>query len=73
LVWVLLQSNARGGDDSKRERIDIYWPHVLGVPSFFLHIQEWWVTYELKTFKPWADARIPFHHAYPIALSYWPN
>lgn len=51
------------------ERLTLYWPHVLWVLFvLLLHIQEWWVTYELKTFTPWRLPSFLFIMMYPINL-----
>lgn len=53
----------------KHERITFYWPHLVWVAFIlFLHIQEWWVMYELKTFIPWRLPVFLFVMLYPINL-----
>ena len=50
-------------------RITLYWPHSVWV--FFvllLMIQEWWVTYQLKSFTPWRLPSFLFIMMYPINL-----
>lgn len=53
----------------KRNRIIFYWPHLIWVAFvLFLHIQEWWVMYELKTFVPWRLPVFLFIMLYPVNL-----
>ncbi|HCW08261.1 MAG TPA: hypothetical protein DGG95_12945 [Cytophagales bacterium] len=53
----------------KRNKVIIYWPHLLWVTFIlFLHIQEWWVMYELKSFIPWRLPVFLFIMLYPINL-----
>ncbi len=36
------------------EQTKIYWPHlILILLLFVIHIQEWWVTYNLRTYQYW--------------------
>ncbi len=53
----------------KIEKVKFYWPHILWI-SFVLtlHIQEWWVTYELKSYQPWRLPTFLFIMLYPINL-----
>lgn len=45
------------------------WPHLLWVLFvLLLLIQEWWVTYELKTFEPWRLPTFLFIMLYPTNL-----
>ncbi len=51
------------------DRVKIYWPHLLWIfLIFFLHIQEWWATYELKDFDSWRLTTFLFVILYPIIL-----
>jgi len=51
------------------DRVTLYWPHLLWVLFvLLLHIQEWWVTYELKNFTPWRLPSFLFIMIYPINL-----
>lgn len=53
----------------KSHRVKIYWPHILWILFVLvLHIQEWWVTYELKTYQPWRLPTFLFIMAYPVNL-----
>ena len=53
----------------KRTKVISYWPHSLWVLFIlFLHIQEWWVMYSLRTFEPWRLPVFLFIMLYPIAL-----
>jgi hypothetical protein len=50
-------------------RVKVYWPHVLWVfIVLVLHVQEWWVTFELKDFQPWRLPTFLFVMLYPIIL-----
>src|SRR4051812_23976190 len=51
------------------ERVKIYWPHLLWVIlAFFLHVQEWWQIYELKSYTGWYLPVFIFIILYPINL-----
>jgi hypothetical protein len=53
----------------KQQRLIIYWPHLLWIIFIlFLHVQEWWVMYELKTYIPWRLPVFLFVMLYPINL-----
>lgn len=53
----------------KSERVRLYWPHILWIGFVLvLHIQEWWVTYELKNYHPWRLPTFLFILLYPINL-----
>lgn len=50
-------------------RVRLYWPHLLWIVfTFFLHIQEWWVLYELRTITTWELPIFLFTILYPINL-----
>ena len=50
-------------------KVKLYWPHFLWIIMiFFLHIQEWWVFYEYKTFPQWKLLTFIFVILYPIGL-----
>ncbi|HMJ67756.1 MAG TPA: hypothetical protein VK508_02610 [Cyclobacteriaceae bacterium] len=50
-------------------RVRIYWPHLLWIVLvFFLHIQEWWWLYELRTYEKWRLPIFLFVILYPINL-----
>lgn len=53
----------------KIEKVKFYWPHILWILFvLILHIQEWWVTYELKSYQPWRLPTFLFIMLYPINL-----
>lgn len=53
----------------KSQKVRLYWPHTLWVLFVLvLHIQEWWVTYELKTYPSWRLPVFLFIMLYPINL-----
>lgn len=50
-------------------RVKIFWPHLLLIVLvFFLHIQEWWIVYELKDTTEWRLPVFLFTILYPIHL-----
>lgn len=52
-----------------RNTVKLYWPHLLWILFIlFLHVQEWWIMYELKTFGPWRLPVFLFVMLYPINL-----
>lgn len=53
----------------KSERVTVYWPHLVWILFvLLLHIQEWWLIYELKTYQPWRLPTFLFIMAYPVNL-----
>lgn len=51
------------------KRVKLYWPHTLWmVVTFFLHIQEWWNVYDLRTIDKWRLPTFLFISLYPINL-----
>src|SRR5262245_20966678 len=49
--------------------VRLYWPHLLWVALVFvLHVQEWWLIYELKTVTTWRLPMFLFQVLYPICL-----
>lgn len=51
------------------DRVSLYWPYVLWVIFVLvMHIQEWWVTYELKDYHPWRLPIFFFIMLYPVNL-----
>lgn len=51
------------------KRVKLYWPHTLWmVIIFFLHIQEWWNIYDLRTIDTWRLPTFLFISLYPINL-----
>ena len=50
-------------------RVKIYWPHLLWVAFvFFLHIQDWWETFNLQEFTVWKLSTFLVVILYPINL-----
>lgn len=50
-------------------KVKLYWPHLMWIAFvFFLHIQEWWVLYELRTLDEWKLPTFLFIILYPINL-----
>src|SRR5260221_8650117 len=53
----------------QNERVKIYWPHLLWVfLVLVMHVQEWWVTFELRSYGPWRLAIFLFVLLYPVVL-----
>jgi len=53
----------------KSHKVILYWPHILWILFvLLLHIQEWWLMYELKNFHPWRLPSFLFIMLYPINL-----
>jgi len=51
------------------DRVKIYWPHVMWIVLvFFLQIDEWWATYELRQFESLRLPTFLFVLLYPINL-----
>ena len=51
------------------KRVKVYWPHLLWVIIvLILHVQEWWITYDLKSYAPWRLSTFLFIMVYPIVL-----
>jgi len=51
------------------ERVKLYWPHMLWIVFvFFLHVEEWWVIYDLREIETWALPMFLFVILYPINL-----
>lgn len=51
------------------EQTRIYWPHlILIVLLFVIHIQEWWVTYDLRMYQYWRLPVFLFIILYPVNL-----
>ncbi|MEJ1239861.1 hypothetical protein WBG78_17110 [Chryseolinea sp. T2] len=49
--------------------VALYWPHTLWVLLVFVfHIQEWWITYELRTYEYWRLPVFLFIILYPVNL-----
>jgi hypothetical protein len=50
-------------------QVRIYWPHLLLVILvFIIHIQEWWVTFELRHYQAWRLPVFLFIILYPVNL-----
>lgn len=53
----------------QNERVKIYWPHMVWVLLvLILHVQEWYITFELRTFNGWRLPVFLFVLLYPIVL-----
>ena len=51
------------------EKAKLYWPHMLWVILVFvLHVQQWWLTYELRVITSWRLPFFLFEVLYPINL-----
>ena len=52
------------------EKVKLYWPHTLWVVlAFIMHVQEWWITYDLKqAFDTWRLPTFLFFTLYPVSL-----
>lgn len=50
-------------------KVKLYWPHMLWVVLVFvLHIQDWWLLYQLKSVTTWKLPMFLFQVLYPISL-----
>jgi hypothetical protein len=50
-------------------RVRFYWPHTLWIGFIlFLHVQDWFITYELKDKPVWTLPELLFVLLYPITL-----
>ncbi len=53
----------------QNERVKIYWPHLLWVfLVLVMHVQEWWVTFQLRSYGPWRLPIFLFILLYPVVL-----
>lgn len=51
------------------EKVKLYWVHGLWVVLVFvLHVQQWWLTWELRMILPWRLPFFLFEILYPINL-----
>jgi hypothetical protein len=51
------------------KNVTLYWPYLIWiVVVFVLHLQEWWVTYSLRSEMTWTLPRFLFIASYPIVL-----
>jgi hypothetical protein len=50
-------------------RVKVYWPHLLWVLVILvLHVQDWWVTFDLRKHGSWTLPIFLFTMTYPITL-----
>lgn len=50
-------------------KVKSYWPHTIWVLFIlFLHIQDWFITYQLKEISEWSVIKLSFVLLYPILL-----
>lgn len=50
-------------------RVRVYWPHGLWVLLVLvMHVQDWWVTYDLRNYAPWRLPVFLFNMLYPVNL-----
>jgi hypothetical protein len=53
----------------QNERVKIYWPHLVWVLIvLILQVQEWYITFELRSFGPWRLPLFLFVLLYPTVL-----
>ncbi len=53
----------------QNNRVKLYWPHVIWIfLVLVLHVQEWWVTFELRSFEKWRLPLFLFILLYPVVL-----
>jgi hypothetical protein len=53
----------------QNDRVKIYWPHLVWVLlALVMHVQEWWVTFELRSYGPWRLPIFLFVLLYPVVL-----
>lgn len=53
----------------QHQRVRFYWPHLLWIVlGLVLHVQEWWITYDLRDFGPWRLPTFLFIMLYPVNL-----
>jgi hypothetical protein len=51
------------------KKVTLYWPHLVWVGlAFFLHLQEWWVLFELRNVPEWRLPTFFLTLLYPINL-----
>lgn len=51
------------------EHVKVYWPHcIIIILVFIMHIQEWWITYDLRMYKYWRLPTFLFIILYPVNL-----
>jgi len=53
----------------KWNQVKLYWPHLMWIVFvFFLHIQKWWVLYDIRFITVWMLSTFLFTILYPINL-----
>lgn len=53
----------------QKEKVKVYWPHLVWIILvLILHVQEWYITFELRTFNAWRLPVFLFVLLYPIVL-----
>jgi len=53
----------------QNDRVKIYWPHLVWIfLALVMHVQEWWVTFELRSYGPWRLPTFLFVLLYPVVL-----
>lgn len=53
----------------QNDRVKLYWPHLVWIVLVLvLHVQEWYITFELRTFTAWRLPVFLFVLLYPIVL-----
>ena len=53
----------------QNERVKVYWPHIVWIfLVLILHVQEWWVTFELRSIHQWRFPLFLFVLLYPVVL-----
>ncbi|MGB4769844.1 MAG: hypothetical protein WBP58_00185 [Chitinophagaceae bacterium] len=51
------------------QKVKLYWPHIIWIGFIlFLHIQDWFITYQLRTRPVWRLTEVLFVLLYPITL-----
>lgn len=51
------------------DRVKVYWPHIIWILLvLILHVQEWYITFELRSFRAWRLPVFLFVLLYPIVL-----
>ncbi len=53
----------------QNERVKVYWPHLVWILLVLvLHVQEWWVTFQLRSLEKWRLPLFLFVLLYPVVL-----
>lgn len=51
------------------KRVKVYWPHLIWIVLvIIMHVQEWWVTFDLRELSTWRLPTFLFVMLYPITL-----